>query len=127
VPKQANQTTKSAKHPKRLSPPDADPIARIYAVVKCVPHGRVITYGQAAELAGIPRGHRIAARAMRGCPERLPWHRVLGKKDARRAQIAIAEPEHHELQRSLLEAEGVRFDRQGYVVLDEHGWLPREV
>jgi methylated-DNA-protein-cysteine methyltransferase related protein len=101
-----------------------DPAARIYAVVRKIPRGKVATYGQLALLAGIPAGHRIAAKAMQTCPAKLPWQRVLGKKDARRAQINIQDPDQARLQRRLLEAEGVVFDERGFVSLREAGWLP---
>lgn len=104
--------------------PEPDPYRELYAVVRAVPRGKVVTYGQIAELAGIPRGHRIAARALRECPKGLPWYRVLGKKDARRAQIAVQDAEHAKLQRSLLRKEGVKFDENGFVVLRDHGWMP---
>lgn len=60
---------------------------------------------------------------MRVCPESLPWQRVVGKKDARRGQINIDEPDHASLQRALLEAEGVIFDANGFVSLQQCGWL----
>jgi methylated-DNA-protein-cysteine methyltransferase-like protein len=82
----------------------------------------VATYGEVAELAGIPSGHRVVARAMRSCPESLPWQRVIGKKDARRGQINIDEPEHAALQRALLEAEAVVFDANGFVSLRRSSW-----
>jgi methylated-DNA-protein-cysteine methyltransferase-like protein len=97
----------------------------IYAVVRAIPRGRVATYGQVAELAGIPAGHRVVARAMRECPSKLPWQRVVGKKDARRAQINVQDPEHASRQRALLAREGVVFDAAGYIVLAKSGWLPR--
>jgi methylated-DNA-protein-cysteine methyltransferase-like protein len=97
----------------------------IYAVVRAIPRGKVATYGQVAELAGIQSGHRIAARAMRSCPERLPWQRVIGKKDARRGQLNIADPDHARLQRMLLESEGVSFDANGCITLSQFGWQPR--
>jgi methylated-DNA-protein-cysteine methyltransferase related protein len=96
----------------------------IYAVVRSIPRGKVATYGELAELAGIPSGHRVAARAMRLCPERLPWQRVIGKKDARRGQISIEDPEHAVLQRALLESEGVVFDANGFISLAQFGWRP---
>ena len=98
-------------------------MTRIYAIVRKIPRGSVATYGEVAALAGIESGHRVAAHAMRVCPESLPWQRVLGKKDARRGQINIGEPDHKALQRALLEAEGVAFDDNGFVPLREHGWL----
>jgi len=100
-----------------------DSSSRIYEVVRAIPRGKVATYGQVAELAGIPRGHRIAARAMQTCPAKLPWHRVMAKKDARRAQISIQDPEHAAMQRKLLTREGVHFDENGFISLRDHGWL----
>jgi len=98
---------------------------QIYAVVRAIPRGKVATYGQVAELAGISSGHRVAARALRSCPERLPWQRVVGKKDARRGQINIEDPDHAALQRGLLESEGIVFDVNGFIPLARHGWQPR--
>jgi methylated-DNA-protein-cysteine methyltransferase-like protein len=107
-----------------MVPQAAAPHQAIYRVVRAVPRGKVVTYGQLAELAGIPRGHRLAARAMHSCPKGLAWHRVVAKKDARRAQIAIQEPAHAQKQRRLLEREGVVFDAGGCIPLRAHGWLP---
>jgi methylated-DNA-protein-cysteine methyltransferase related protein len=104
--------------------PLATPAERILEVVRAIPRGKVATYGQIAELAGIPRGHRIAARTMKSAPSGTPWQRVLGKKDPRRAQIAIQDPEHATRQRKLLAREGVRVDDDGLVSLREYGWLP---
>jgi methylated-DNA-protein-cysteine methyltransferase-like protein len=66
----------------------------------------------------------VAARVMRSCPERLPWQRVIGKKDARRGQINIEDPEHGAMQRALLESEGVVFDANGFISLAQSGWRP---
>ena len=93
----------------------------IYAAVRAIPRGRVATYGEIATLASIPSGHRIVARAMRDCAESLPWYRVIGKKDARRGQINIADAEHAEFQRARLEAEGVEFDADGFIPLRRFG------
>jgi methylated-DNA-protein-cysteine methyltransferase related protein len=98
--------------------------AAIYSAVSAIPRGRVATYGQIAELVGIPAGHRLVARAMRTCPPGLPWQRVVGRKDARRAQINLLDPEHAAQQRQMLEAEHVQFDDNGYIVLRRFGWLP---
>jgi methylated-DNA-protein-cysteine methyltransferase-like protein len=96
----------------------------IYEVVAAIPRGAVATYGQVAELAGLPNGHRRVARAMRYCPDGLPWQRVVGRKDARRGQIAIQDAEHAGRQRALLKAERVAFDEDGYIALRRFGWLP---
>jgi|GEM_PF-290838 len=96
----------------------------IYEVVAAIPRGAVATYGQVAELAGLPRGHRRVAQAMRYCPKGLPWQRVVGRKDARRAQIAIPDSEHASRQRALLKAERIRFDDDGFILLKQFGWVP---
>lgn len=111
--------------PKRskVDKPDAE-LMEIYAVVAAIPRGKVATYGEVAELAGKPMGHRVVARAMRTCPARLPWQRVVGRHDARRARVAIGDPDHAALQRKLLKAEGVTFDDAGFIVMRRSGWLP---
>lgn len=116
----STRSPETSKDAKDLTAEDA-----IYQVVRAIPKGKVATYGQLAELAGIPSGHRVAARAMRACPDGLPWYRVVGKKDARRAQIAVQEPDHASLQRSRLRKEGVVFDENGFIPLARSGWLPR--
>ncbi|HEY3494089.1 MAG TPA: MGMT family protein [Polyangiaceae bacterium] len=103
--------------------PQAEQFAEIYAVVRAIPRGRVATYGEVAELASLPRGHRIVARAMRTCPDGLPWYRVLGRKDSRRGRISIGDSDHARRQRRLLEAERVKFDESGFVSLRRFGLL----
>jgi methylated-DNA-protein-cysteine methyltransferase-like protein len=121
LPSTARGRASTLEKPAALESPAA---AAIYAVVRAIPRGKVATYGQVAELAGIANGHRIAARCMRTCPAKLPWYRVVGKKDARRAQINLLDPEQAALQRTKLTAEGVRFDAAGFIVLRAFGWLP---
>src|SRR6476659_5979342 len=107
---------KRARRPKQAAPAAGhDVAAQVYAVVRSIPRGRVITYGEVALLIGMPRGHRMVARAMRTCPEGLPWQRVVGRHDQRRARVSIGDPRHAALQRKLLKAEGVAFDAGGYI------------
>lgn len=98
----------------------------IYAVVRRIPPGRVATYGQVAELAGIPGGARVAGAAMKvSRPEdRLPWQRVIGKAGKTRGRIAIHDPVGAAVQRQLLDREGVEIGDTGLVALDRYGWLP---
>ena len=107
------------------SPAGAEAATRaIYEVVAAIPRGAVATYGQVAELAGLPNGHRQVARAMRFCPKGLPWQRVVGRKDSRRAQINILDPENAAKQRTLLQREQVEIDDDGFIALRRFGWLP---
>ena len=100
--------------------------ARIRAVIRRVPRGRVATYGQVAELAGVPRGGRIAAAALKTSTpaDRLPWQRIIGKRGPRAGRIAIHDPIGAAVQRQLLEREGVVVDERGAVSLARFGWAP---
>lgn len=99
---------------------------RIYAVVRTIPRGAVATYGQVAELAGIPGGARVAGAAMKTSKpaDRLPWQRVIGKASRLRGRIAIHDPVGAAVQRTLLEREGITVGETGLVALDVYGWLP---
>lgn len=98
--------------------------ARIYAVVKRIPRGRVATYGQIAEIAGIPGAARQVGYALNSIPDgaRLPWQRVI---NAQGTVSRRADPDDEMRQRRLLEAEGVRFDNDR-VKLDRYRWRPRQ-
>src|SRR5688572_26697040 len=89
----------------------SDAYRRIYAVVLCIPRGRVMTYGEVAAAAGMPRGARVVGYAMRAGGRRVPWQRVVGRKSARAAHVTIKDPIGAAEQRRLLEREGVRFAR----------------
>ncbi len=95
--------------------------AAVYRLVKRIPRGRVITYGQLARALKLRGGARAAGRAMAACPSGrgIPWHRVVGAG----GRVLIREP-HASLQRRLLESEGTRLV-EGRVNLARHGWTPR--
>jgi methylated-DNA-protein-cysteine methyltransferase-like protein len=97
--------------------------ARIHAVVRSIPKGRVATYGQIAELAGLPRQARQVGYALAALRDaRVPWHRVI---NARGEISPRSAPGPERLQRALLEREGVRFDARGRVALADQLWRPR--
>ena len=58
--------------------------ARISAAVRRIPRGRVATYGQIAELAGLPGHARQVGYALHALPadSTVPWHRVLNARGA---------------------------------------------
>ncbi len=95
---------------------------RIYAVVALVPRGKVTTYGAVAKLAGLSGQARQVGYALSALPDaRLPWQRVVN------AAGRISFPpgsELGELQRGLLEDEGIIFDASGRIDLERFGWKP---
>lgn len=101
--------------------------ARIYAVVRRIPRRHVATYGQVAELAGIPGGARVAGAALKVSRpvDRLPWQRVVAKSGTARGRIAIHDPVGAAIQRGLLAKEGIQISDSGHIALDNYGWLPR--
>lgn len=112
-----------ARHP--ASPPTRRPgrdfTQRVYALVRRVPRGRAISYGGVAAILGSPRAARGVGSALGalGPDSDVPWWRVVN----RNGEISIrGEPGLAALQRSLLEGEGVRFDRLGRIDWERFGW-----
>jgi methylated-DNA-protein-cysteine methyltransferase related protein len=111
----------SAKAATKATSKTPGPFARVWAIVKRVPRGRVVTYGQLSEMiqhrlspVGIGWAIRAAAKGS------IPWHRVINSRGT-----VSTDREHPGLQRRLLEEEGVVFDREGCVDLKRAGWKPR--
>ena len=98
--------------------PDTEKILR---VIKAIPKGKVSSYGRVAALAGNPRGARQVSRILHSMSERhgLPWHRVINA----RGQISLPRGQGFELQKALLEDEGVHVSGNGYVDLEQSLWV----
>ena len=96
---------------------------RVYQLVAQIPKGKVATYGQLALLAGSPRASRIVGAAMFRAPAGLPCHRVLYRDGTLCCDEAFG---GKEIQRQLLEAEGVPFLPDGRVDLKRCLWSGRE-
>ncbi|MBK5002229.1 MGMT family protein [Pseudomonas sp. S31] len=106
-----------------LETPEARRTA-LYSVLGQVPAGKVVSYGQLAELAGLGRAARWVGRTLSQLPAdtRLPWHRVLGAGG--RLSLALGTPGGDE-QRARLRAEGVNV-ANNRVDMTRHGWRPME-
>ena len=92
---------------------------QVITIIKGIPAGRVMTYGQIAAAAGSPGAARQVVRilhAMSGKYE-LPWHRVVNAK----GEIAIPDEEQRYMQRLYLEDEGIEFDADGRIDLEKYG------
>ena len=95
----------------------------IYQVVRRIPRGKVATYGQIAELAGIPRQPRQVGYALHALPRGsgVPWQRVI---NARGEVSPRSTPGVEQIQRVALESEGVVFDGRGRIDLARFQWRP---
>ena len=93
----------------------------IWRWVRKIPRGRVATYGQIAELAGLEGHARQVGYALHNLPDRsdVPWHRVVNAKGEISPRSA---GDSHELQRMLLEAERVSLDARGRIDLKHYRW-----
>jgi methylated-DNA-protein-cysteine methyltransferase-like protein len=111
------------------SPPDRQFYnALVWEIVQLIPLGKVSTYGKIASF--IPPPERMSAKdysawgarwvggAMAACPEGVPWQRVINAQ----GKISLRGSDGGALQRSLLEAEGIKFNEKEQVDLALYGW-----
>jgi methylated-DNA-protein-cysteine methyltransferase-like protein len=97
------------------------PFVAVWKIVQRVPKGRVVTYGQLSEMIGKRLTPVGIGWAIRAAPEgSIPWHRVVNSKGT-----ISTDGEHPGLQRAMLEAEGIAFDREGRIDLARVSWRPR--
>ena len=97
-------------------------LKRIWETIQDIPRGRVANYGQVAEIAGIPRGARQVAYALRHAPKELelPWHRVITSSGK---SAFDAGSRHFRMQRDRLREEGVVVPN-GQVDMSQFRWQP---
>ena len=96
---------------------------RVYRIVRRIPRGRVMTYGQIAELLGEGYTPRTVGFVMHAAPSGTPWHRVLNARGACSTQRIVLP---HDKQQRLLEMEEVVFDKSGRCNLQTFLWIPRD-
>lgn len=95
---------------------------KIYELMAQLPEGKVTTYGDLAAMAGHPYAARQVGQIAHGGPTNLPWHRLVNAKGG----LATGFPDGQELQRQLLERNGIMCD-EWYRVVDFDGlrWRPK--
>ena len=94
---------------------------RVYGIVRQIPVGRVMTYGQLAIILGEGYTARTVGYVMHGATDDVPWQRVInsqGKCSTGKLTIPI------NLQQELLEAEGVEFNAAARCDLARLLWFP---
>lgn len=91
---------------------------RVKDIIKKIPTGKIATYGQIATYAGNPRASRQVAWILHSSSRKdnLPWHRVINSK----GMISLPLNHGYELQKELLEKEGIIFDENDKVDFDRY-------
>jgi methylated-DNA-protein-cysteine methyltransferase-like protein len=105
------------------NPDDSNYRERVFEIVRRIPAGRVMTYGQLATLLGEGYTARTVGYVMSASDETVPWQRVINAKGAC-STTRVVLPE--DLQQKMLEAEGVAFDARGRCDLERLRWTPEE-
>lgn len=95
---------------------------RVIEIIKAIPEGKVMTYGQIAREAGSPRAARQVVRALHSMSRKhhLPWHRVVNAK----GQIALQDDESYHEQLFSLESEGIQVGLNGTIDLEKYQYHP---
>jgi len=88
---------------------------KVITIIRKIPPGKVMTYGQVAFMAGNPGGARQISRILHSLSEKekLPWHRVIN----RLGKISLPQGFGFEEQMFRLKKEGVEFDENGRISL----------
>jgi len=97
--------------------------SRVFQIVRRIPAGRVMTYGQLAEILGEGYTARTVGFVMHTAEDDDPWHRVINSQGACSTGRVILPPDK---QQRMLEAEGVHFDARGRCDLGKYRWTPEE-
>jgi methylated-DNA-protein-cysteine methyltransferase related protein len=96
-------------------------MARVFALVRACPAGRVTTYSWIGKALGYPRGARMIGWIMNESPEGVPAQRVINSKGELSGSWAFGQ---RGKMRQLLEAEGITFSDDERVDLKRYGWDP---
>ncbi|MFH1263197.1 MAG: MGMT family protein [Pseudomonadota bacterium] len=97
----------------------------VYAWVKRIPRGRVMTYGQISNLLHKRLSARAVGWAMRNSPKGVHWHRVVNASGGCSTDRLPDAPAG--LQRHLLESERIVFRSDGTIDLGKYRWVPRKL
>ena len=96
---------------------------RVFEIVRRIPTGRVMTYGQLAEILGEGYTARTVGFVMHSADQTVPWQRVINAQGACSTGRVIVPPD---LQQRMLVSEGVVFNEKGRCDLARYRWTPPE-
>ncbi len=96
---------------------------RVFEIVRRIPSGRVMTYGQLAEILGEGYTARTVGFVMHSADQTVPWQRVINAQGACSTGRVIVPPD---LQQRMLVSEGVVFNEKGRCDLPRYRWTPEE-
>ena len=106
-----------------MSSPEKTNDEKIWQIVYSIPRGSVATYGQVANLAGLPRQARLVGYALNAVrDDSVPWHRVINSKGGISKR---SRGKHDSLQREMLEDEGIEFSPGDKISLQKYRWHQR--
>ncbi|WP_156488470.1 MGMT family protein [Fictibacillus phosphorivorans] len=96
----------------------------VITIIKEIPRGKVMSYGQIARSAGNPRSARQVVRILHSMSRKynLPWHRVVNVK----GEIPMEDEEFFISQKSLLEQEGIQFKGKNKINMEFYRYQPIE-
>lgn len=95
---------------------------KVVEIMKNIPAGKIMTYGQIASLAGSPRGARQVVRILHSMSKKyqLPWHRVINS----RGEIVLRDAESSSVQKFLLQSEGIELIGDRFIDLKQYQFHP---
>ena len=102
---------------------DKDYRERVFRIVRMIPRGHVMTYGQIAEILGEGYTPRTVGFVMHSANDKTPWHRVINAQGGCSTRGLVLP---HDKQQRMLEAEGVSFNERGRCELQRYLWIPTE-
>lgn len=107
-----------------MSPLPSDFYQRVYALVRCIPPGRVTSYGALARALGADGAARTVGYALNACHSdpSIPAHRVVNRNGLLTGKFHFGGLFAMQQQ---LESEGIRVENDAVVDFDRHFWDPQ--
>lgn len=94
---------------------------KVVQIVKMIPYGKVVSYGQIALYCGMPRSAREVGWTLKRSGEDIPWWRVVNNEG--RISIDGNFEADKPLQKKLLEAEGIEVSEDFTFPIEKYRWI----